>query len=144
MGKEENQQDIVNIETQEAIQISGVIQNTESNEIEIKAEEIIPVKITVGTKIKNGIISFCEGIEEIFERVWMRIWNRIQIKLFWVVILTSFGIAIGYSASDWYFQKRVEECIQLGGFIHKTEKFDPQLKRKVPVTEIYDINLRVR
>lgn len=143
MGKEENQQD-VNVESLETTQVIVPIQSTDSNEIEAKAEEIILEKITTGTRIKNGIISFCEGIEEIFERVWMRIWNRIQIKLFWVVILTSFGIAIGYGASDWYFQKRVDECIQLGGFIHKTEKYDPQLKRKVPVTEIYDINLRVR
>ena len=70
MGKEENQQDVI-VESQETTQVIGPIQSIESNEIEVKAEEIIPVKITTGTRIKNGIISFCEGIEEIFERVWM-------------------------------------------------------------------------
>lgn len=114
------------------------------------AEEIMPTletppaKKTLGMKIKDGAISFFEGIEEVFERCVVRFWNKIQIKLFWVVILVSLGVALGFNISSYLVEKKVQEAIILKSFMVQTEKYDQTLRKNIKVTDVYDITQRIR
>jgi len=124
-----------------------IFKNTDDVELEennMPTTETPPEKKTLGIKIKNGTISFFEGIEEIFERCVVRFWNKIQIKLFWVVIFVSLGVALGFNISSYLVEKKIQEAIILKSFMIQTEKYDPTLRKTIKVTDVYDITQRIR
>lgn len=106
-------------------------------------EKSIEVK-TIGIKIKNGFVSFFNTLDDIFSKHWLKFWSKIQIKLFWFVILTLFGIFIGLWIANEYAEKKINEYITLGAFIHNTQRYDDVKREFVPVSNIYDITKRIR
>ena len=95
-------------------------------------------------KFKRIISNCFSSLCRFFSNYWIQFWNKIQIKLFWFIISTLFGIFIGLYIANIYADKKINEYIILGGFIRNVEKYDDVKKKDVVVTEIYDIIKRVR
>lgn len=119
----------------------------ENINLENSNEEIIINDIHEPQKEKNKIVKYFEEFEEIGFKIWelwLKIWNRIQIKLFWLVILTIFGSAIGVWGMKTYIYNKIDEAITLGCFIQQTTIYDQKLNKYVHTTNIYEITKRIR
>lgn len=62
------------------------------------------------------------------------IFDRIQIKLFWILIFLLIGISIGLFTGNALINKKIDDAIFLGSFIHTVDDR----------TEIYDIIKRIK
>jgi len=67
-------------------------------------------------RIKVGVSKFFNSL------VQSNFWLKVQAFLFWMIIFIIIGIGIGIQLSDWYYTKRMNENVIIGGMVHKDPK----------------------